>query len=71
MLVKEADEPLNATVMVAVVLVARADNTSTKSVYVPGIEVKSIVAAPATPTVAVLISCTMRSPHTKQKLNQQ
>jgi hypothetical protein len=53
--VNDADDPLNAMVIVAVVDVALADSTRTKSVYVPGIEEKSILAAPPAPTVAEAI----------------
>jgi hypothetical protein len=70
MFVNDAEEPLNAMVIVGVVLVALADKTNFKSVYVAGIELKTIVEAPPTPTVVELISSIRHSPHTKQKLNQ-
>ena len=54
-LVNDAEDPLNAMVIAAVVDVALADTTRTKSVYVPGIEEKSILAAPPAPTVAEAI----------------
>jgi hypothetical protein len=54
-------------VIVGVVLVALADKTNFKSVYVAGIELKTIVEAPPTPTVVELISSIRHSPHTMQK----
>lgn len=65
---KDELEPLKLIVMSEVVLVALAEMISTRSVYVPGIELKVIVAAPPAPTVAFEISCISLTLRTAQKM---